>query len=374
MAGSTIRFGIMGAGWMGSELMGKVLLNPDAELRGVYDPDIENARAAKERFQLKDGLFVNSAEELMKRIDALVIASPNDMHGAQSIAAMEKGIHVFCEKPAATRFDELLRQKELDERHPELVTFVDYILQFDDMEQRLHGLIEQNVFGEISHIQINYRHAINIAGKKIWKTDVEAIGMGPIHSLHLILWHMDPHRLTSVYSTAMKPQGLTFKIPPIYDVHLAFDNGAAGTMPCNIETPNGYDVFHSVFGSEGWFVFDPQAYVSAENPHVNFKLRYKSRVKTGSQWIYPLHGELCPAPDRWPAKMSFPDSGDIIQHKTGAVIDHFVDCIRRGAKSPLGFSGSFKTAEAAFAVLVSARCKRPVDLPLQQVLVEQVLE
>jgi len=373
MASNKIRFGIIGAGWMGSELMEKVLLSPDAEIRGVYEPDVENARVAKGRFQLTDDIFVGSVEELMTRIDAMVIASPNDLHGVQSIAAMEKGIHVFCEKPAATRFDELVRQKELDERTPHLVTFVDYILQFDDMEQRLHGLIEQKVFGEISHIQINYRHAINIAGKKIWKTGVEAIGMGPIHALHLILWHMHPHRLRRVYSTAMEPQGSHFKIPPIYDVHLQFDNGATGIMPCNIETPNGYDVYHSIYGSEGWFVFDPQAYVSAEDPFINFKLRYKSRVTTKGEWIYPLHRDLSPAADRWPAGMSFPDSGDIIQQKTRAVIDHFIDCIKKGEKSPLGFSHSFKTAEAVFAILVSARTKQPVDLPLQSALVEQLL-
>ena len=278
---------------------------------------------------------------------------------------MENGIHVFCEKPAATKFNELLRQKELDESNPDLVTFVDYILQFDDMEKKLHQMIEQKIFGEISQIQINYRHAINIAGKKIWKTNVEAIGMGPIHSVHLMLWHMIDREIESIYASSMQPQGKQYKVPPIYDVHIQFDNGANGIIPCNIETPNGYDVYHNIFGTEGWFIFDPQAYVSPEDPTINFKIRYKSRTTTNADWVYPLHKDLCQPSERWPEDMFFPDSGDIIHHKSKEVIDHFVDCIKNGTKSPLGFSNSFRSAETVLAILVSAICKQLVSFPVR---------
>lgn len=371
---SKIKFGGIGAGWMGTELLEKVIKNPDAELVSVFDPDAENIKSLKERFSLTDGIFVNSFEDLMKNnIDAVVIASPNDLHGYQSIAALKNGKHVFCEKPAATKYADILEQKRLDESNPDLITFVDYILQFDDMEKKLHQMIEQNIFGEISQIQINYRHAINIAGKKIWKTGVEAIGMGPIHSVHLVLWHMIDRKLESVYVSSMAPQGNLYKVPPIYDVHMQFDNGASGIIPSNIETPNGYDVYHSIFGTDGWFIFDPQAYVSTEDPSVNFKIRYKSRKKTADKWIYPLHKDLSDPSDQWPAGMSFPDSGDIINTKTKEGINHFIECIKNGTKSPLGFSDSFQTAETVFAILVSANCKNSVSLPLDEKLVHEYL-
>ncbi len=371
---SKIKFGVIGAGWMGSELLDKVIKNPDAELVSVFDPDVENIKRLKEHFSLSDKLFMNSDEELLKSdIDAVVIASPNDLHGKQSIAALKKGKHVFCEKPAATKYADILEQKRLDESNPGLITFVDYILQFDDMEKKLHQMIEQNIFGEISQIQINYRHAINIAGKKIWKTGVEAIGMGPIHSVHLVLWHMIDRELESVYVSSMAPQGNLCKVPPIYDVHMQFDNGASGIIPSNIETPNGYDVYHSIFGTDGWFIFDPQAYVSTEDPSVNFKIRYKSRKTTADKWIYPLHKDLSDPPDQWPEGMSFPDSGDIINTKTKEGINHFIECIKNGRKSPLGFSDSFQTAETVFAILVSANCKNSVSLPLDEKLVHEYL-
>jgi len=370
-----IKFGVVGAGWMGTELIEKVILNPDAVLNGIYEPESENVKNVKRRFSLDNNIFVESYEELLEKgIDALVIASPNYLHGVQSIEAMEKGIHVFCEKPAATKFDNLLRQKKLDELNPNIVTFVDYILQFDDMEKKLHQMLEQKIFGEISHIQINYRHAINIVGKKMWKTGVEAIGMGPIHSVHLMLWHLSDHKIESVFASSMQPQGKQYKVPPIYDVHIQFDNGTCGIIPCNIETPNGYDVYHSIFGTEGWFVFDSQAYVSPDDPSINFKIKYKSRITTNDKWIYPLHKNLCKPSELWPQNMSFPDSGDIIKTKTKEAIDHFVGCIKNGTKSPLGFNNSFRSAEAVFAILVSAICKQPVSLPLDKDFVNRHLK
>ena len=367
---SKIKFGVIGAGWMGAELLDKVVQNPDADLVSVFDPNKENTKGLKERFNLTDSVFVNSEEEVLdSSIDAVIIASPNDLHGYQSIMALKKGKHVFCEKPAATKYKEILIQKRLDESNPGLITFVDYILQFDDMEKKLHQMIEQKIFGEISHIQINYRHAINIAGNKIWKTGVEAIGMGPIHSVHLVLWHMIDRKLESVYVSSMAPQGKLYKVPPIYNVHMQFDNGASGIIPSNIETPNGYDVYHNIFGTDGWFIFDPQAYVSPEDPKVNFKIRYKSRKTTDDKWTYPLHKDLCNLSDSWPEGMSFPDSGDIINTKTKEGIEHFIECIKNGTKSPLGFSDSFHTAETVFAILLSAACKTPVSLPLDEKLV-----
>jgi len=372
---SKIKFGGIGAGWMGTELLEKVILNPDAELVSVFDPDAENIKSIKERFSLTNNIFVNSFEELLSsNIDAVIIASPNDLHGHQSIMALKNGKHVFCEKPAATKYAEILEQKKLDESNPGLITFVDYILQLDDMEKKLHQMIKDKIFGEISQIQINYRHAINITGKKIWKTGVEAIGMGPIHSVHLVLWHMMDRNLESVYVSSMAPQANLYKVPPIYDVHMQFDNGASGIVPSNVETPNGYDVYHSIFGKDGWFIFDPQAYVSPDDHSVNFKIRYKSRKTTDDKWIYPLHKDLCERSERWPEGMSFPDSGDIINTKTKEAIDHFVECIKHEKKSPLGFSESFRTAETVFAILLSAACKQPVSIPMDEKLVLKYLE
>ena len=53
-----IKFGVVGAGWMGTQLLEKVILNPDAELTGVFNPSPTNIADLKEKFSLADNFFL----------------------------------------------------------------------------------------------------------------------------------------------------------------------------------------------------------------------------------------------------------------------------------------------------------------------------
>lgn len=368
-----IRVGHVGAGWMGTELLEKQVLHPDVEVVGLVETSDDRRENALNRFKLDPSIVVPDIDEMLKidGIEAVVVSSPSQYHGEQSIKALEKGLHCFCEKPPATCFEDIVRQKELDDGDKNLVTFVDYILRFEDMSLKLHDLLLQKAFGNIIQIQINYRHAVNIAGDKKWKTDVEAVGMGPIHSINAILWHMQGEEVESVYATKMNPQGADFTVPPIYSIFIHFKSGVTGVVLSNVETPNGYDQSHDVFGSEGWFMFHPQAYADPENPYRSFKLRYKSNKLTDGKWLYPMNSELTPQDKLWPREMSFPDSGDVIHHKTRNAIDYFIDCIKDGRKGDFGFSADFMTQEVIYAALLSATIKENIKFPLDHA---QVLE
>ena len=372
--GGILRVGHIGAGWMGMELLEKLIEHPDVELAGLFEPCRENLDAALGRFGIPAGAAAGSYEELLERApDAIVIASPNEFHARHSIPALERGIHVFCEKPAASDYADALRQKELDDEHPETVTMVDYILRLDDMSQRIHGMMEQQAFGRITQIQINYRHAVNIAGRKIWKTETEPVGMGPVHSIDSILWHMAPDRVRSVFATAMGPMSDAFRTRPIYTILIHFESGATGIVNGDIETANGYDAHHSIFGTEGWFVFDSQAYADPADPQRSHKVRLKSRKLTGGEWLYPMNRDMTPEEKLWPRDMSFPDSGDCIHHKTRESVGHFIECVQKKQKSPFGFSNSFSTCEVVFAARVSAETGEPVALPLDRKMVKKIL-
>ena len=65
-----------------------------------------------------EGKPYDDLEELLtrERIDVLHVCTPNDVHAAQALAALERGIHVVCEKPLATSTDESRRM--LDAARP----------------------------------------------------------------------------------------------------------------------------------------------------------------------------------------------------------------------------------------------------------------
>lgn len=370
-----IRVGFVGAGWMGSEQMRRIADRDDATVATLCEVNAQRGREVLDGIGLTDTRLVDDFSAITNdsAIDAVWLVSPNAHHGPQSIAALEAGKHVFCEKPASTTFADHLRQVELAKANPNLRTFVDYILYFDTFEQRLREMIANGSFGKVTQIQVNYRHAVNIAGDKAWKLkrDImgDAIGMGINHAVSVLLFAMASQaKPVKVYATSMPAQVRPFEADPIWNLHITFDNGACGFVFGDIDSGNGYDAYHNVKGTEGGLIFDSQLDQTS-------KLRLWKRGVADDRWTYPLDATRCHADgvEPWPADTTLPDSGDVIEHQTGEVVGHFLECIRDQKPSPLGFDHSASVAEIGWAAQVSALTGEPVDLPLDTEQAQRVL-
>jgi len=92
----TVRWGILGAGWIVQQATGQALRDaPNAVLAGVASRDSERARAlAPERVYRSYGDLIDD-----ESIDAVYIALANDQHAPWIHRAIESGKHVLCEKP-----------------------------------------------------------------------------------------------------------------------------------------------------------------------------------------------------------------------------------------------------------------------------------
>lgn len=79
--------------------------NPDARLVGLYDRNSERSQALAgeldvTRFDSVDALLSHEG------IDAVSVCTPNESHFEISMAALQKGKHVLCEKPMAITMKE----------------------------------------------------------------------------------------------------------------------------------------------------------------------------------------------------------------------------------------------------------------------------
>lgn len=358
-----VRIGFVGAGWMGSVQMQRICERRDAEIVALFEKNTERGIETLKKLGLREALLVDDYNKIVNNpdIDAVWVVSPNRFHGPQAIAAMQAGKHVFCEKPAATTFSDFCREIELEKANPTLKTFVDYILNFDSFEQRLRQMAADGEFGKIVQIQVNYRHAVNIAGDKVWKLDKammgDAIGMGINHAISVMVYAMASQaRPVGVYATSHNPNVRGFEADPLYNIMIRFDNGATGFCFGNIDSGNGYDAYHNIFGTEGGLVFESQI----DRP---YKVRYWSNMTTGGQWIRPLD-KTSAGKFAWPEDTTTPDSGNVVEHQTGACVGHFIDCIKNDVKSPLSFVNSQIIAEIGWAAQMSAALNQEIKLPL----------
>lgn len=96
----SLQLAVIGAGLMGGIHADCIARERGARLAGVYNRSPDKARelAGKHGAQVFDSLDELLADDA---IDAVVIASPQQAHAEQCIAACKAGKHILCEKPLA---------------------------------------------------------------------------------------------------------------------------------------------------------------------------------------------------------------------------------------------------------------------------------
>src|SRR5256712_13941790 len=109
-----MRIAVYGAGQMGAAHVRHCSALPDTTIAGVADADERRARSAAAAVGATPCPDLDSL--LALRPDAVVIVVPNIHHAAAAIAALERGVHVFCEKPMATTVEDARRVLRTVER------------------------------------------------------------------------------------------------------------------------------------------------------------------------------------------------------------------------------------------------------------------
>ena len=90
-----IKVGVIGAGHLGKIHL-NILNNSDFELVGFYDTDVLNSERLS---QEKGYFFFKELHLLIEKIDAAVIVSPTTTHFEIAKECINKGKHIFVEKP-----------------------------------------------------------------------------------------------------------------------------------------------------------------------------------------------------------------------------------------------------------------------------------
>ena len=96
-----IGYAVVGVGYFGSELARIIQQEAGAQVIAVLDPVNADTIAAELNCDGETDL-----EALCARpdVDAVIVASPNDLHKEPVLCAARHGKHVFCEKPIALSF------------------------------------------------------------------------------------------------------------------------------------------------------------------------------------------------------------------------------------------------------------------------------
>ena len=124
------------------------------------------------RFTDFDGL-IERAEEM--GLDGIVIATPNALHAPQTLAALERGLAVFCQKPLALDVREA-RAMVKAAREADRLLGVDYSYRFTDGAQELRRVVQAGELGKIFSLDLVFHNAYG--PDKPWCFDPRLAGGG----------------------------------------------------------------------------------------------------------------------------------------------------------------------------------------------------
>ena len=192
-----VRIGVVGCGGIAK---GKHLPayknNENSEIVAFCDVSLERAEEAKREFGTPDARVYSDYRELIKddHVDAVLILTHNKVHCEMTVAALDAGKHVMCEKPMATSYAETQKMIEARDRSGKLLT-VAYQNRYRPDSIHLKALSDDGVFGEIYYAEAT---AIRRRSVPTWGVfiDEEKQGGGPLidigtHALDLTLFVMD---------------------------------------------------------------------------------------------------------------------------------------------------------------------------------------
>ena len=116
-----IKIGIIGCGKIAQvRHIPEYLENQDACLAGFYDLNSDRAKELAEKYNAKS---YDSYGEMLADddIDAVSVCAANSVHAEITIAALNAGKHVLCEKPMATTLEDCEAMVEASKRNGKIL-------------------------------------------------------------------------------------------------------------------------------------------------------------------------------------------------------------------------------------------------------------
>jgi predicted dehydrogenase len=174
-----IRVALLGLGKMGLSHCAIINTHPDIELVAVCDTSEYLLGVLGKYSHIKT--YSNYRKLLAEeRLDAVFVATPSRFHAEMVRAALDAGLHVFCEKPFCLDVDDGLNLAELAEKK-NLVNQVGYHYRFVGTFHELKHLLDQGVLGTLHHIRAEAFGPVVLRPKgRTWRTS-KTEGGGCLH-------------------------------------------------------------------------------------------------------------------------------------------------------------------------------------------------
>lgn len=310
----------------------------DVRIAGVYDKNPQRAEAIAAQYGARS---YASYEELLRDpgIDAVSVCTANNSHADITIAALEAGKHVLCEKPMALSLYDCSKMVETAKRAGRYL-LIDHNQRFLKTHQEAKRLLKEGAIGRLISFETHFTHAgpetwSVDAGKNVWFFDKNQAVFGAmadlgIHKIDLIRY-LTGDEITGVqafFDTLDKKdsQGNPISVDDHAVCYMKLAGGATGTVTAAWTNYGREDNSTVLYGETGVIrIFCDREYSLVIDRKDGACIQYKlDCIQTNDS-----------------------------QTKSG-IIDEFIDSISCGRESVISGEEALKSMEAVFTAIDSS--------------------
>ena len=328
--------GLLGAGAFFRYAYVPALNREDAPLAvtGILARDEGKFRAAEKNLRHTAKPFFTTAPLLASGIEAALILLPNRLHFETAKAALERGLHVFCEKPLANSVADALALKHIAEKSG-CVLMTDFNQRFFDRNRVLKNLIAENRAGKIS--AVHAFHNQDLRGLKSFaRLHRDLTGGGVVHNAGIHFINLFLHWFGEVEK-----------------VKAVFENRA-------LPPECGEDTAHCEF----WF---------RNGVHATLDVSLANAVDTTYERIHfigeagEIRSDLKKCDIVWKPdgkrQLKIPCQPEIINDSVFNALNHFAGCVKKNSRPETDVEDFIRTLKVAEALTLSAARDAEVSMP-----------
>jgi predicted dehydrogenase len=265
-----VNIGIIGTGFARSTQIPAFLACEGARVVAIASGHRENAETVAKQFGIEHATA--NWREIIDRddIDLVSIVTPPFTHLEMSVAALEAGKAVLCEKPTAMNGKEsavmLAKARETGR-----LALIDHELRFHPLRRRMREIIANGEIGTVQHCKLHYRAASRLSPARSWDwwSDIErgggALGAIGSHAVDAVRWitgaEFDEVFCTLAAHVKARPDRETGELKPVTaddeaNIIMQLSDSAAardatGTMSMSVVEAGRPEHVLEVFGSDG---------------------------------------------------------------------------------------------------------------------------
>ena len=195
-----LKVGIAGYGAVGKRRRECVDAHLNMEILAVCDQVFSENTVVDGVHYYKDYNYLLKEEDL----DILIVCVTNDIAAEVTVAGLESGLHVFCEKPPGRNVSDVAHVAEVSKKYPQQKLMYGFNHRYHDSIVEALRIIKSNILGDVINLRGVYGKSQLITfNQPDWRTKRDIAGGGVLldQGIHMVdLMRLFAGEFIDVYS------------------------------------------------------------------------------------------------------------------------------------------------------------------------------